>query len=149
MGSLYHKRHWTGAMLLSPASGPAVRDPEGAALCTVATRQTRKVSPAAAVNLFLVSKSKDESVRSDLSRCVAVTALTSSDSLYGGGSPTESGLRLDLRASGHNGERGDSISYLVDVERCAGWPCHATYEAVVRRTPEGARVVSLKPLAIE
>lgn len=131
-----------------PAPSPFFASPEGAALCTVAVRETDRALPAAIVNVSLLSRSSDESLRSDLARCLRVTSLTFSDSLYGGGVPVDSALRLDLRASGRRTTAEDQDNFVVNAESCAGWPCHASYEAVVDRRPEGATVVRLKILVI-
>jgi hypothetical protein len=130
-----------------PDPAPVYATPEGAALCAVATRQTEERIPAAVVNVFLPSRSNDVSVHRDLSRCLNLKFLMFQERVYGDSSPTDTALRLDLRSFGP-GPDFDTLNFRVSVERCSGWPCHAVYEAIVRREPEGARVISLEPLVI-
>jgi hypothetical protein len=82
-----------------PAPAPLFRTPEGAALCTVVSRQAEKKARASVVNLFLIASSTRDSVLADLTRCLRVKALTFSRAMFGGGVASDSILQLDLRAS--------------------------------------------------
>lgn len=56
---------------------------------------------------------------------------------------------MTVRVSARDPER-NRYGVEVRVERCPGWPCHATYEASVEGSmADGFHVTSLKAGAIE
>jgi hypothetical protein len=127
--------------------------PESAALCAVTLREGAKAD-AAYVIISPVSFSRRDVIRREVAACSQLHEVLVDTASSGGPSHVDAAARamllhMSVRVSARGSER-NRYGVEVRVERCAGWPCQATYEASVEGSmADGFHVTSLKTGAIE